>query len=590
MEDTTGIQSKPTGDGTTLTGAVRKRNVQIRRTGAIVLWVIGLIVLAAASVIVRSHPAPWPVDLQTTITLQQLQLQLPPWVSNPIVWASLVDNPIPSLVSFIAWFVVLALAGVVVWRRGGSPIPWFVTAVFVSIGIPIMAGLNRIFGIIAARPRPSSPLMHVFMPEPGIPSFPSGHVENDVVYFGFLLYLSLSKPVSQWRYRWTLIPLQLYAALNILLVGYSRVYEGSHWLSDASGGYLEGVLWLVLLIIVYRWTLGRLTQWYARRSALTMQEPQPSTVTMHGKSLGAVQVVGKKMKPSEQLLLKCKEDWIVHLAQALAFSFLMTLVSLAYILLPIYSAILSTMNPQMQLIFTIRLDEFFPAPLSIQVTQVLSRALDIFSQASPLAKLGTLLLAVLLGSNIFSLMEACFDVVYHLPPRPFLRRHLVALGMLALFVVLEPIIILAAIAPTLILSLAHVFPPGNIPASNPIYQIASIVGSTILTLILFQAIYVLVPSRHIRLRTLGLHIRNSWRGTLIATGVLQLSFLIFRLYTSSSLSYYIGDLGFILITLIYFYLFTLTLLFGAEINAFFAEGIHVPQSDLIMQASKDDFR
>jgi uncharacterized BrkB/YihY/UPF0761 family membrane protein/membrane-associated phospholipid phosphatase len=590
MEGTTGMLGKPTRDDGAPAGDVRKRNAHIRRGVEITLWVTGFMALIVASVIVRSHPAPWPFDLQATITLQQLQPQLPSWVSSPIVWASIVDNPIPSAIGFVAWFIVLSLTGVVVWRRGGSPIPWFVTAVFISIGIPVMAGVNRIFGIIAARPRPSSPLMHVFMPEPGIPSFPSGHVENDVVYFGFLLYLSFTKPVSQWRYRWVLIPFQLYAALNILLVGYSRVYEGSHWLTDVSGGYLEGALLLIPLIILYRLALDRLTQWYARRSALTIQAPQQSKGTMHEKSLETVRSVEKKVKPSEQLLLKCKEDWIVHLAQALAFSFLMTLVSLAYILLPIYSAILGNMSTQMQLLFTVRLQELFPSPLSTQVTQVFSKALDIFSQASPLAKLGTLLLAVLLGSNLFSLMEACFDVIYHLPPRPFLRRHIVALGMLGIFVVFEPIIILAAIAPTLILSLAHVLPPGNISDSNLIYQIASFVGGIILSLILFQAIYVLVPSRHIRFQTIGLHIRNSWRGTLIAAGVLQLSFLIFRIYTSSSLSYYIGDLGFILIMLIYFYLFTLILLFGAEINAFFAEGIRVPRNDLITQASKDDFR
>jgi uncharacterized BrkB/YihY/UPF0761 family membrane protein len=248
------------------------------------------------------------------------------------------------------------------------------------------------------------------------------------------------------------------------------------------------------------------------------------------------------------------------------------------------------MNTRIQLLFVVHLEELFPSPLSTQVAQVFSKALDIFSHASPLAKLGTLLLAVLLGSNLFSLMEACFDVIYHLPPRPFLRRHIVALGMLGLFVVLEPLIILAAIAPTLILSVAHILPPGNIPDSNLIYQIASIVGGIILSLFLFQAIYVLVPSRHIRFRTIGLHIRNSWRGTFIAAGVLQLSLLLFRLYTSSSLSYYIGDLGFILIMLLYFFLFTLILLFGAEINAFFAEGILVPQNDLITQASRDEYR
>jgi membrane-associated phospholipid phosphatase len=96
-------------------------------------------------------------------------------------------------------------------------------------------------------------------------SFPSGHVENDVVFLGFMLYLSLSKPVNRWRYRWLLIPLQLYAVLNILLIGYSRVVEGSHWLTDVVGGYLAGALWLVLLIVVYHWALDRLTTWHAKR-------------------------------------------------------------------------------------------------------------------------------------------------------------------------------------------------------------------------------------------------------------------------------------------------------------------------------------
>jgi membrane protein len=452
-----------------------------------------------------------------------------------------------------------------------------------------MDGLNFIIGFLVARPRPTSPPIHVLMPET-VPSFPSGHVENDVVYYGFLLYLSFSKPVSQWRYRWLLIPFQLYFALNILFIGYSRVLEGSHWLNDALAGYLTGALWLALLIFLYRWTLDRMTKWYARRSALTTQEPQPSTDTIHAKTLDKVQVVEKKMKPYEELFIKCRDDWIHHLAQALAYSFLTTLVSIAIILLPIYSAILGRMDTPMQHLFSVRLEALFPPPLSSQVTQVFGKALDVFSHASPIAKLATFLLAALLGSFLFSLMESCFDVIYHLPPRPFLRRHLVALGMLFLFIALTPIIILAATAPTLILSLAHVFPPGSIPESNLIYQLASIVGSILLSLILFQAIYVLVPSRHIRIQTVGRHIRNSWQGTLVATGALQLGLLLFHFYTTSSLSYYIGDLGFIIITLLYFWLFALILLFGAEINAFFAEGIRVPQNDLITQASKDGYR
>jgi membrane-associated phospholipid phosphatase len=265
MDNTTGSPSTQTRNNSTLAGGMKRRNAQTRRRVALTLWVVGLIALLAASVIVRFHAAPWPFEVQTTTTMQQLQLW--PWLSTPIVWASIVDDPIPSAAGFIAWFVVLSLIGVIVWRKGGSPIPWFVTAIFISFGTGLMDGLNSIIGFLVARPRPTSPPIHVLMPERGIPSFPSGHVENDVVYYGFLLYLSFTEPVSQWRYRWILIPFQLYAALNILFIGYSRVLEGSHWLNDALAGYLAGALWLALLIFLYRWTLDRMTKWYDKRMA-----------------------------------------------------------------------------------------------------------------------------------------------------------------------------------------------------------------------------------------------------------------------------------------------------------------------------------
>jgi hypothetical protein len=202
MEGTTDLPGKQTLDDSTLAADSKHQEVhvaQTRRRARRTLWVIGLVTLLAASVIVHFHPAPWPYEVQTTTTMQQLHLW--PWLPTPIVWASIVDNPIPSTAGFIAWFVVLSLIGVVVWRRGGSPMPWFVTAIFLSFGTGLMDGLNALIGYLVARPRPTSPPIHVFMPEHGIPSFPSGHVENDLVYYGFLLYLSFTKPVSQWRYR-----------------------------------------------------------------------------------------------------------------------------------------------------------------------------------------------------------------------------------------------------------------------------------------------------------------------------------------------------------------------------------------------------
>jgi membrane-associated phospholipid phosphatase len=262
MDNTADLPGKHTLEGSTLAGGVKRGRAQTRRNVAITLWLMGFMALGVACVIVRFHPAPWPLDLQTTITLQHLPLW--PWLIPPIGWPSIAGDVLPSFIYPPVWFVVLSLIAVAVWRRGGSPIPWVVTALFLFLGTLLLGGLDQLIVLSVARPRPSSPLIQVSMPEP-IPSFPSGHVEYAVVYYGFLLYLSLSKPVSQWRSRWLLIPFQLCAVLIILSIGFSRVYEGSHWLTDALGGYLSGALFLALLIVLYCWTLQRMTRWYEKR-------------------------------------------------------------------------------------------------------------------------------------------------------------------------------------------------------------------------------------------------------------------------------------------------------------------------------------
>jgi undecaprenyl-diphosphatase len=236
---------------------VGRRTAQTRRTIVILLWIIGFIALVGATVMVMMHPGPWPFDLQTTITVQHLLL--PSWLSTPIVFVSVVGQPPIPYVYIPASFILLLLIGVFVRLRGGSAMPWFVIAIFLFVGTIIQFVFWASYSLLVGRPRPSSPLIHVYMPEPW-PTFPSGHAVHAVVFYGFILYLTLSKPVSQWRYRWLLIPLQLYAVLNILLVAYSRVYEGSHWITDALGGYLMGALFLALLILLYRWTLDRLAK------------------------------------------------------------------------------------------------------------------------------------------------------------------------------------------------------------------------------------------------------------------------------------------------------------------------------------------
>jgi len=78
--------------------------------------------------------------------------------------------------------------------------------------------------------------------------FPSGHAMTFTLFFGLLAYLAWSYLRPGW--------LRLLAVGGcgavILLVGVSRVYLSDHWPSDVLGGYLFGLVWLLLTLRAYR--------------------------------------------------------------------------------------------------------------------------------------------------------------------------------------------------------------------------------------------------------------------------------------------------------------------------------------------------
>jgi membrane-associated phospholipid phosphatase len=214
------------------------RNIRIWQIFGIIMWAIGFVILIASSVIVHSHPGPWPFDLQTTIYVQSLHIWS--WVIACLTFINVFNNGIPAAVELGLWFVILLI------------LRQFRYALFIGLGSALLDGVNGLLGTIVGRPRPSTHLIHVFMAEP-TRSFPSGHVEHCIVYYGILLYISFTPPLRQWRYHRFLIPLQIFAALTILCVGFARIQAGSHWLTDVLAGALSGVLLLTVLIILYRW-------------------------------------------------------------------------------------------------------------------------------------------------------------------------------------------------------------------------------------------------------------------------------------------------------------------------------------------------
>ncbi len=117
-------------------------------------------------------------------------------------------------------------------------------AVFIPINLIVISVLNLIFKSIICRPRPEGIAL---VKESGY-SFPSGHSSVSLVFYGFLIYLMLTK-VKDKKIRniFTIV-----LSILILTIGISRIYLKVHFASDVLGGFIFGGIVLILLLKCYR--------------------------------------------------------------------------------------------------------------------------------------------------------------------------------------------------------------------------------------------------------------------------------------------------------------------------------------------------
>lgn len=113
-------------------------------------------------------------------------------------------------------------------------------SMLIAINLILVFLLNRILKIIVARPRPE---VLKIVQEKGY-SFPSGHSMVSTGFYGFLIYL-IYKNVENKKIKY---PLIVALSILILLIGISRVYLGAHYATDVIGGWIIGILYLVIFI------------------------------------------------------------------------------------------------------------------------------------------------------------------------------------------------------------------------------------------------------------------------------------------------------------------------------------------------------
>jgi YihY family inner membrane protein len=258
---------------------------------------------------------------------------------------------------------------------------------------------------------------------------------------------------------------------------------------------------------------------------------------------------------------KVNNDWVFNFAGLLAYTLLMSMFPLLLVLLAITGLVLGQLSPDAYTDLTNSIGTAMPGGAHVvhAITEQLTRS------AGPLLVIG-LLASLFAGSRLFISIEDCFAVIFRLRSRDPLRQNVMAFGMLALFIVLAPIVTLGTVIPPAILrALRSIGHDGAQDAQGFITQALGLLASVAVAIILFAAIYIVVPNRPVRFREV-------WRGTVVAAVLLALYEVLFPLYESYVLhpSNYGAVAAFAVVILVYFYYFAMILLLGAEVNSWAA--------------------
>ena len=137
--------------------------------------------------------------------------------------------------------IMVFITGVIFWVFN-----YYRETIFVLLTL-VASGIHSVVKRIVDRPRPDDSLINVLSHEHS-QSFPSGHVNFFVVFFGFVIVAMLMKPKISRPIRVLVVLISLFM---IVSVSFSRIYLGTHWASDVLGGYLLGYSLLSILLYFY---------------------------------------------------------------------------------------------------------------------------------------------------------------------------------------------------------------------------------------------------------------------------------------------------------------------------------------------------
>ncbi|CAF0973767.1 unnamed protein product [Rotaria sp. Silwood1] len=271
------------------------------------------------------------------------------------------------------------------------------------------------------------------------------------------------------------------------------------------------------------------------------------------------QYAKKETTPFRLFIQKCKHDWSFAFAGMLAFNILVALLPMAITLFGILGLVLGN-HPDLQNRIKNKIVAAFPPKANEGVREIMNMAFRKLYQDAGLVLSFGILFAILGSSRLFIAIDRCLTIIYRVEERKFIKKHLLAIGMLFLFLILIPLMIAASSTPSILL--------GAIPNAGGRFgvYIAGILISLLFSFLLFEIIYLIIPNKKMTFK-------HTWCGSIAAAGALQLFMILFPLYVRKSMGSYTGQIGIAVILLLFLFYAAIILILGAQINAFFFEHI-----------------
>lgn len=163
-------------------------------------------------------------DLSFSQAIQAYQPSWLTWLAKIFTYTSQPEIIVPVILLISFWLL---------WRHQSR-------RELILVGLILGNGMTVALKPLFGRPRPDPQLIHTLMFESGL-SFPSGHAIASVLTAATIWILFRTKRSAL---------LHVLLLLYILIIGWSRVYLGVHWVSDVLAGYILAAGWILFVHLV----------------------------------------------------------------------------------------------------------------------------------------------------------------------------------------------------------------------------------------------------------------------------------------------------------------------------------------------------